>query len=1597
MSTPGSESERRSWRKSSGRNGPKETPATDDQNRDDSSKTPSAKRFRGGSTTVINRGKHTPAWLRVFLPSVALFVVVGTLGALLFWLAPAQWVKPLLVAWSVTDYQSSLIPTNDFGLEDVKTIQRSDLFTTGDRGLSQNTANMQTLADFRTFFEESLQRVENDTVVVYLSTHGISGPSGAYLLTSEASPTTQAGRYPLRTLLESMATCPAKNKMLVLDATKVDTDLDIGLLGNDFVDWLKHDLAEIEEKAKASPELVGNLCVCCSSGEGERAWSSYSLGHSIFGLTMAYCLQGGPEANLPDDQGERDQVLTANEILEFANGRVTAWAAKYRKADQQPFATLIGDDFALVSVNESITATSLLEEPAEEPEEVKEEPPHAPGEEKTSTKSAKESPPEDEAPKKKEPPPPTKQEILEALLAAWQRSTEIGQTHAVLVEPLLWATLQNRLLRAEELFRAGQADDAYAMLQGPIAETERALLESGDESPDLWSLAFHDADDRASPLAAPSKAAQAVLEDPSEKRLATIAESGLVETDLLRFMARVFRNHEGTAWTDTDLANFALETQSLAASSSKLSDPLLLTMARKELAEADSEFREGLVALMLARLDDSQDHFRQAREAYQTSKSKLSDLEEEYAIAFRIAGSIPYIIRWLADDPADRESKAADLMRLAEYLDRLRRFGADPSTMQLRLLAKASQDLLSQAENYAENAREWRQYDAALRLPFLDPQLRRSLLSRVLEESAESPITLSPSRYGTPDLRAAANPFPLDGYLELTDDNERLVQAFQQLSPSAPSRLTRQSMVDDPSTRGLRAQAGQRLATFLGRVRSRPSEMTEPGNLWQRLTRSYLLAPFRVQGKRSASGNDTSFDQLLTEGQSDYLRWQIERLQANDRSLPFPVYSTTIRHLTERTRDLDPSFRASRSWPLFSLESSRQLVLPEQGTASLPFAIKANQSLGANGATLTFDWLQGRENLKVGMEGRTSATGQMIVPMPALKAGDLFTSNLTIERTSPSDNTQPIPLYASVRLENGRREWFQLALQPPAKVVKPAQILASWDDRTGRDDRIELYPNQQIPLKLGIRKNVDRPMSLRLEIGSQGRSPAVLPIEAKEGKSERLPVPAPEKWNAMLGGSEFQLKLYEGETLLDQADVRVNVIVPSEFLGALVRYNPDRRELSVLAQTSAASDAKGEIPLKLEIPTIDVKQGTLATVIAEGERSAQLGALLPPEADDRDLVIALSVSGVPRALRFRVGADRPQGQPFREISLGVASPTPGAKYLQSADLKSIPITLQADGPDIEPLRVFVGLDRNANDRLEDSERGNGGDYPAGRDVGLELVANPDEPGFLLRSRVTDLILPLRATGLRGRQVILANLLSGNQSLSKAIEVYFLTSAPQINIVRPLSGTTLRQGSDLPVTVQTEDPGDAGAVDEMHFGFDLNRNGNLDADEEVQPLGNEDGRPVTFGADGRVSVRLGVDHLIPGSALLIVQGESLVADPKSEGGVKSLKSNVVRRALVIRPRPEMKADAKDKAAKKAPPKNGDIKGKVMVGPTGKKGATVTIEGVGSTKTGFGGAFEFRDVPPGNYAVKASSPLRQGKAEVRVESDKTSEVTVNMTLK
>ncbi|MGL4462356.1 MAG: carboxypeptidase-like regulatory domain-containing protein, partial [Planctomycetia bacterium] len=479
--------------------------------------------------------------------------------------------------------------------------------------------------------------------------------------------------------------------------------------------------------------------------------------------------------------------------------------------------------------------------------------------------------------------------------------------------------------------------------------------------------------------------------------------------------------------------------------------------------------------------------------------------------------------------------------------------------------------------------------------------------------------------------------------------------------------------------------------------------------------------------------------------------------------------------------------------------------------------------------------------------------------------------------------------------------------------------------------------------------------------------------------------------------------------IVDEAPLELVVASPVEYLQPVIEYDADERRV---AATVKPIDGAGRIPptrLRLELPAAAVKQGNLEAEISTERPTARLTADLTPDAVDENVEVWLHAAEVPRAFRFQTGASLPRGTPLLEPYLDVTAPADGTKFLIAELGPRLPIGLQADGANgaaagLNALNAAVGFDRDRDGEGEEEEQLAAGVFGDGRSVVVTAAAPVKGTELSLKAAVADVTLSLPVGGTRGRQTLFARLrlpAGDRRPLVERRTLFFLAGPPAVEIVRPADDGSIVQGDDWAVELKC-DGSLAGAVDSIAVGLDRNKNGKLDDDETLPPLGRSADETIRFpastrrGADdepARLTLRFPSAELPVGRHVLLARGTvDGVVDAKAEGGRRTLVGPVAKRNLNIRP-PAVAVIA----PKAAPPTTGSIAGVVLRRGNPRSGETVTIPGVGSAVSDGAGKFRFDDVPPGPYAVGVESTRFAGNATATVVAGATANVEVRLEAK
>lgn len=167
----------------------------------------------------------------------------------------------------------------------------------------------------------------NDTLILFISTHGLVRDGKALLMCSEFTDTgdeqaSSKGLLEVAELVERIEKIPARAKLILLDVGRWDYSPRLGIAFNTFAEALE---SEVEALNLASTYVVTS----CSAGEASHV--SYSKQRSIFGYVAAAGLQG--EADLNED-GE----VHVDELYEYIRFNAAEWVknATDKRESQTP-------------------------------------------------------------------------------------------------------------------------------------------------------------------------------------------------------------------------------------------------------------------------------------------------------------------------------------------------------------------------------------------------------------------------------------------------------------------------------------------------------------------------------------------------------------------------------------------------------------------------------------------------------------------------------------------------------------------------------------------------------------------------------------------------------------------------------------------------------------------------------------------------------------------------------------------------------------------------------------------------------------------------------------------------------------------------------------------------------------------------------------------------------------------------------------------------------------------------------------------------------------------------------------------------------------
>lgn len=726
---------------------------------------------------------------KLFLYGGGLAVLCTLILVIIFLLRP---YRPSVWVFYGADYAANpAIPPNAYGWLGLRRLGNSmDDNSLGTQVRSYSSARPYTLVAPQPMTETEgwdkplRAAIREDTVVVFFDLHGGADATGPYLLADAAGGQQKLYLSQVLARLQSAEGLQGKNKLLLIDATKVAAHWP-HFVHNDFVRAVESQLgAEIEKDPR--------LSVVLSSDIGQPSCVSEEWGCSVFTQKIMEALGGKADRN-------GDRIVRGDELFDYLQAEVKAWAKNHRACLQVPIVlprSAEGDDKEARKRLHQMKLTGL------------------PG---------GEAPPAPPAPAEAEPaegaaPAPPTTFPPDWLVKAWRKREEIAALRPEAYAPHVWRLYLARLLRCEELARAGHPDaeslsrDLDELARSiqeaqrppvPLASFSLAAARAAGEPAELSAAQeeqcklLWEGNEKADPasLAAVSSAVQAWLlkqvvaekdlktareravgflgklptrgERPAEVLLLALVTKPILDGErppeldaLLRKALQVRRLAEEAAWGLSE-ANDRPSKGSLAPPYAERIVPWL----QPTIEQADTKRRMAEDALFSSNPDDWKEAdalLTQAEAAYQEARKEAAAVRAALGACDELYTALPFYSQWLArsDLSRDKEKHQGEYNTLLQLWDELHALDAEVRSAPrkeedrkkvLATLGRRAQELRDGAQRVADaldkDAAElassppqpdnWRRIDDLLAVPFLPADRRVELLAHEREISAE--------------------------------------------------------------------------------------------------------------------------------------------------------------------------------------------------------------------------------------------------------------------------------------------------------------------------------------------------------------------------------------------------------------------------------------------------------------------------------------------------------------------------------------------------------------------------------------------------------------------------------------------------------------------------------------------------------------------------------------------------------------------------------------------------------------------------------------------------------------------------------------------
>ena len=256
---------------------------------------------------------------------VAVIILMGAAGAVaaaMFWIRPAD--PPLLLTIPVCEYPDPAWPPNPWAEEDSDALQA--VFPSAAR--PEKLYGSQELHLLQIKLQGLANRKANQAAVVHLTALGTTRGGTVYVVPGDAKPDDPATWLPVDAVLDAIAACPAKHKLLLLDLAHPITDPLRGPFAESVADRLDDQL-----RARAGRgELPFQVFTSCSKGELSLPLNEEH--QSAFAFYLAEGLRGAADGFGQD--GRADEQVRVHELKDYVTAHIIRWARDCRGVRQMP-------------------------------------------------------------------------------------------------------------------------------------------------------------------------------------------------------------------------------------------------------------------------------------------------------------------------------------------------------------------------------------------------------------------------------------------------------------------------------------------------------------------------------------------------------------------------------------------------------------------------------------------------------------------------------------------------------------------------------------------------------------------------------------------------------------------------------------------------------------------------------------------------------------------------------------------------------------------------------------------------------------------------------------------------------------------------------------------------------------------------------------------------------------------------------------------------------------------------------------------------------------------------------------------------------------